>query len=274
MLQVLLFVKNLLGKIWKKGGVSLIRNLKKAALNSLDGKWGVSIGVSALYYFVPTLSASAIASFIYLIFGLFIGVIGLDVFFIYSIGGRPQVDPTALVLLILSYFFIGLICFFIYSVIQGIFNYGYSVFTLRLGKNEDAKVDDVFVGFRKNNLFKSMKLGVLQSIFLFLWSLLLIIPGIIKYFSYSMAYYILIENPDYTASEALRESKRIMKGHKFKLFVLWLSFIGWFLLTAFIGMFTFNLSFIFISPYYNTTVSHFYLDLIKKQDAREAKVSI
>ncbi|KMQ00976.1 membrane protein [Bacillus cereus] len=252
----------------------MIRNLKKAALNSLDGKWGVSIGGSALYYFVPTLSASAIASFIFLIFGLFIGVIGLDVFFIYSIGGQPQVDPTTLVLLILSYFFIGLICFFIYSVIQGIFNYGYFVFTLRLGKNEDAKVDDVFVGFRKNNLFRSMKLGVLQAIFLFLWSLLLIVPGIIKYFSYSMAYYILIENPDYTASEALRESKRIMKGHKFKLFVLWLSFIGWFLLTAFIGMFTFNLSFIFISPYYNTTVSHFYLDLIKKQDAREAKVSI
>ena len=252
----------------------MIRNLKKAALNSLDGKWGVSIGGSALYYFVPTLSASAIASFIYLILGLFIGVIGLDVFFIYSIGGQPQVDPTALVLLILSYFFIGLICFFIFFFIQGIFNYGYSVFTLRLGKNEDAKVDDVFVGFRKNNLFRSMKLGVLQAIFLFLWSLLLIVPGIIKYFSYSMAYYILIENPDYTASEALRESKRIMKGHKFKLFVLWLSFIGWFLLTAFIGMFTFNLSFIFISPYYNTTVSHFYLDLIKKQDAREAKVSI
>ena len=258
----------------EKEGASLIRNLKKAALNSLDGKWGVSIGVSALYYFVPTLSASAIASFIYLIFGLFIGVIGLDVFLIYSIGGQPQVDPTAIVLLILSYVFIGLICFLIYSVIQGIFNYGYSVFTLRLGKNEDAKVDDVFVGFRKNNLCKSMKLGVLQAIFLFLWSLLLIVPGIIKYFSYSMAYYILIENPDYTASEALRESKRIMKGQKFRLFVLWLSFIGWFLLTAFIGMFTFNLSFIFISPYYNTTVSHFYLDLIKKQDAREAKVSI
>lgn len=74
----------------------MIRNLKKAALNSLDGKWGVSIGGSALYYFVPTLSASAIASFIYLILGLFIGVIGLDVFFIYSIGGQPQVDPTAL----------------------------------------------------------------------------------------------------------------------------------------------------------------------------------
>ena len=83
----------------------MIRNLKKAALNSLDGKWGVSIGISALYYFVPTLSASAIASFIYLIFGLFIGIIGLDVFFIYSMGGQLQVDLTALVLLILSYFY-------------------------------------------------------------------------------------------------------------------------------------------------------------------------
>ena len=97
--------KILLAKIWKKEDASLIRNLKKAALNSLDGKWGVSIGISALYYFVPTLSASAIASFIYLIFGLFIGIIGLDVFFIYSMGGQLQVDLTALVLLILSYFY-------------------------------------------------------------------------------------------------------------------------------------------------------------------------
>lgn len=164
--------------------------------------------------------------------------------------------------------------FLIYSVIQGIFNYGYSVFTLHLGKQEEVKVDDVFSGFKKKNLFKSMKLGLMQAIFIFLWSLLFIVPGIIKYFSYSMSYYILVENPDYTASEALRESKRIMKGQKLKLFVLWLSFIGWFLLAAFIGMFTFNLSFIFISPYYNTTVSHFYLDLVKKQDIGEAKVSI
>ncbi|PGY17772.1 DUF975 family protein [Bacillus cereus] len=252
----------------------MTRNLKKAALNSLDGKWGVGIGVSALNYFVPTLSASAIATFMYLIVGLFIGVIGLDVIFVYSISGQPQVDPTALVLLILSYIFLGLICFLIYSSIQGIFNYGYSAFTLHLGKNEDAKVDDVFLGFKKSNLFRSIKLGLLQAIFLFLWSLLFVVPGIIKYFSYSMSYYILVENPDYTASEALRESKRIMKGQKLKLFVLWLSFIGWFLLAAFIGMFTFNLSFIFISPYYNTTVSHFYLNLIKKQDIGEAKVSI
>ncbi|EJS66677.1 hypothetical protein ICY_04882 [Bacillus cereus BAG2X1-3] len=194
--------------------------------------------------------------------------------FIYSIGGQPQVDPVALAVLILSYIGLGVVCFLIYSVIQGIFNYGYSVFTLYLGKQEEAKVDDVFSGFKKKNLIKSIKLGLMQAIFLFLWSLLFIVPGIIKYFSYSMSYYILVENPDYTASEALRESKRIMKGQKFKLFVLWLSFIGWFLLAAFIGMFTFNLSFIFISPYYNTTVSHFYLNLIKKQDIGEAKVSI
>ncbi|PGA08343.1 DUF975 family protein [Bacillus toyonensis] len=252
----------------------MTRNFKKAALNSLDGKWGVGIGVSALFYFVPTLSASAIATFMYLIFALFIGIIGPDVLFIYSIGGEPQVDPTALAVLILSYIGLGGVCFLIYSLIQGIFNYGYSVFTLHLGKKEDAKVDDVFSGFKKKNVFKSMKLGLLQTIFIFLWSLLLIVPGIIKYFSYSMSYYILVENPDYSASEALRESKRIMKGQKLKLFVLWLTFIGWFLLAAFIGMFTFNLSFIFISPYYNTTVSHFYLELIKKQDVGEAKVSI
>ncbi|SCC54995.1 Protein of unknown function [Bacillus wiedmannii] len=92
----------------------------------------------------------------------------MDVIFVYSISGQPQVDPTALVLLILSYIFLGLICFLIYSVIQGIFNYVYSVFTLHLGKTEEAKVDDIFSGFKKKNLFKSMKLGLLQAIFLFL----------------------------------------------------------------------------------------------------------
>ena len=143
----------------------MTRNFKKAALNSLDGKWGVGIGVSALFYFVPTLSASAIATFMYLIFALFIGIIGPDALFIYSIGGEPQVDPTALAVLILSYIGLGGVCFLIYSLIQGIFNYGYSVF-LHLGK-KDAKVDDVFSGFKKKNVFKSMKLGLLQAIFLF-----------------------------------------------------------------------------------------------------------
>lgn len=66
---------------------------------------GGGIGGSALNYFVPTLSASAIATFMYLIVSIFIGLIGLDVIFVYSISGQPQVDPTALVLLILSYIF-------------------------------------------------------------------------------------------------------------------------------------------------------------------------
>lgn len=77
----------------------------------------------------------------------------------------------------------------------------------------------------------------------------------------------MAEETNYTISELNSENVPM-------LFILWLSFIGWFLLAAFIGMFTFKLSFIFISPYYNTTVSHFYLNLIKKQDVGEAKVSI
>ena len=76
----------------------MTRNFKKAALNSLDGKWG-RYRVSALFYFVPTLSASAIATFMYLIFALFIGIIGPDALFIYSIGGEPQVDQQHLLYL-------------------------------------------------------------------------------------------------------------------------------------------------------------------------------
>ncbi len=103
----------------------------------------------------------------YLIFVLFIGIIGPDALFIYSIGGEPQVDPVSLAVLILSYIGLWVVCFLIYSVIQGIFNYGYSVFTLHLGKQEEVKVDDIFSGFKKKNLFKSIKLGLMQAIFLF-----------------------------------------------------------------------------------------------------------
>lgn len=77
------------------------------------------------------------------------------------------------------------------------------------------------------SLGKALWLNILIGVFTFLWSLLFYIPGIIKALSYSMANYILADNPEMTAREALRESKIIMHGHKWELFVLNLSFILW-----------------------------------------------
>ncbi|MCQ2597573.1 MAG: DUF975 family protein [Treponema sp.] len=91
--------------------------------------------------------------------------------------------------------------------------------------------------------------GLRQVIFIFLWSLLFVIPGIIKYYSYSMMFYISAEFKDISVSKVMKLSKEITKGHKMDLFVLDLSFLGWFILTAL----TFGIAGFFVVPYYNMT---------------------
>lgn len=73
---------------------------------------------------------------------------------------------------------------------------------------------------------------ILTGIFIFLWSLLLIIPGIIAAYRYRMALYLLLDNPNMSVYQCIRESKRMMVGHKAELFVLDLSFLGWYILSA------------------------------------------
>ena len=97
----------------------------------------------------------------------------------------------------------------------------------------------------------------LMGVFIFLWSLLFVIPGIIKAFSYAMTPYILEEHPELTANEAIDHSRAMMKGHKFDLFWLYLSFIGWGILcipTLGIGTF-------WLIPYMQTAQASFYEDV-------------
>ena len=115
-----------------------------------------------------------------------------------------------------------------------------------------AEVNNLFDGF--SYLGKAFVLNLLISIFTSLWSLLFVIPGIVKGISYSMAMYILAENPQMTASEALNESKRITNGYKMDLFVLSLSFIPWMLLCGI----TFGLAGLYVIPYMNLTFVNFY----------------
>lgn len=100
-------------------------------------------------------------------------------------------------------------------------------------------------------------LNIAINVFVFLWSLLLVVPGIIKSFSYSMSYYILAENPDMTAKQSLNESKRIMDGHKMDYFMLMLSFIPWIIL----GVITCGLAFLYVIPYVSTATANFYNEI-------------
>lgn len=96
--------------------------------------------------------------------------------------------------------------------------------------------------------------SLLAGIFVILQFLLLIVPGIIAAYSYSMIYLVLAEHPELSAMEAIKESKRIMKGHRFELFVLQLSFIWWYLLI----LVTFGLAAIYVSPYIAMAETNFY----------------
>lgn len=98
---------------------------------------------------------------------------------------------------------------------------------------------------------------VLMEIKILLWTLLLIVPGIIKSFAYAMAPYIAIEHPEYSASECIAESEKMMKGHKFDLFWLDLSFIGWILLS----IVTLGIGYFWLIPYMSTAQAVFYNDL-------------
>ncbi|MFJ8261118.1 DUF975 family protein [Rummeliibacillus sp. NPDC094406] len=103
----------------------------------------------------------------------------------------------------------------------------------------------------------------LQKIFVILWSLLLIIPGIIKTIAYSQTFYILRDHPEYTILEAISESRRRMNGFKWNYFLLQLSFIGWGILC----LFSLGIGFLWLVPYVSTANATFYNRVIYNQDA-------
>lgn len=136
---------------------------------------------------------------------------------------------------------------------------------LNVTYGDEVEIGTLFKSF--NYMGKCIALFLMIIFFTLLWSLLFVIPGIIKSYSYSMAFYILAENPDMTAKEALNESKEIMNGNKMNLFVLQLSFILWLLLVSV----TFGIAAIWVEPYMQLTFTNFYHN-IKRQPAQTEPV--
>jgi uncharacterized membrane protein len=126
---------------------------------------------------------------------------------------------------------------------------------LRKARGEAVKLENLFDGFKQFG--SGFLLFLLQCLFIFLWSCLFFIPGIVKSLSYSMAYFILLDNPDMGALEAITESRKMMNGYKGKLFGLYLSFFGWFLL----GTLTLGIGLLWVGPYMSLSVANFYEDI-------------
>ena len=95
---------------------------------------------------------------------------------------------------------------------------------------------------------------LLRGVYTFLWTLLLIVPGIVKSLSYAMTPFILKDNPKASYDKAIIYSMRLMQGHKMDLFVLYLSFIGWFILSCL----TLGIGFVFLVPYCQMSLARFY----------------
>lgn len=132
-----------------------------------------------------------------------------------------------------------------------------SVYRVYLGvvAGGTPKASDAFCGF--DDFWSAFKVAFLVGLFTFLWSLLFVIPGIVKCYAYSMSMYILAENKGKSALECIHESQQMTYGHKADLFVLDLSFIGWLLLAPF----TLYLLFIWLVPYMSATHTNAYNSL-------------
>ncbi|MGD9199939.1 MAG: DUF975 family protein [Chitinispirillia bacterium] len=137
-------------------------------------------------------------------------------------------------------------------IISGPLLVGLSIFFLHFIRDENTEVEQLFKGF---SLFlNSFKAYIIALIFIILWTLLLIVPGIIAALSYSMCYFIIADNPKIDGFEAIKRSKTMMEGHKLRLFYLGCRFIGWIIL----GILTLGIGFLWILPYMITSFAKFY----------------
>lgn len=140
-------------------------------------------------------------------------------------------------------------------IIGGVIQLGYTRYLLKQYNRANFEFHDLFSQF--DRFGQGFAQRFLRGLYTFLWSLLFVIPGIIASYSYAMTPFIMAENPNMTANEAITASKELMNGHKLDLFVLGLTFIGWDLL----AVLTMNLGHIALNPYKNAAYAAFYKDL-------------
>lgn len=149
-------------------------------------------------------------------------------------------------------------------IIGGPMTLGLAFFSLAIARNQEARLEQLFKGF--NNFGTSLGAYLLMIIFVLLWTILLIIPGIIAAISYAMTFFIIADNPSIGSMEAIDKSKKMMYGYKWKFFCLILRFLGW----AILCLFTLGLGFFILKPYMEISFAKFYDDIKGSQEAEEA----
>ncbi len=140
-------------------------------------------------------------------------------------------------------------------VVSGPFALGLAKVALAFSRGDEPKVELLFSGFE--NFVNAFLAYLLTTIFTVLWMLLLIVPGIIAAMSYSMTFFIIAEDPNISASDAIKQSQKMMDGYKMKYFRLCLRFMGW----ALLCILTLGIGFLWLIPYMQVTSAKFYEDI-------------
>lgn len=198
-----------------------ITNYKNRALSALENKWGNFVAITFVY-------------------GLIIGIT--------QVLSGDKDSPAILHL-------IGLVLFILALPLT----WGYQTLFLGAVRGGEATAKDMFEGYNKELFSRVLTTTLLYYVYVFLWSMLLLIPGCIKAYSYAMTPFILKDNPEMKNNAAIEESMRMMDGHKLELFLLDLSFIGW----AILSILTCGIGFLWLAPYMNMARVNFYEDLKK-----------
>jgi uncharacterized membrane protein len=140
-------------------------------------------------------------------------------------------------------------------IIGGPLALGAAIFSLSISRGKEARLEEIFLGF--NNFGTALITYLLLLLYIFLWTLLLIVPGIIAALGYSLTFYILADDPNIKPQDALKKSKSMMDGYKEKLFYLSLRF----LLLAILCILTLGIGFLWLIPYVHVTMAKFYDDV-------------
>jgi uncharacterized membrane protein len=140
-------------------------------------------------------------------------------------------------------------------ILGGPFALGAAIFSLSISRGKEPMLEQIFQGFNRfSNAFVAYLLIV---VYVLLWTLLLIVPGIIAALGYSMTFYIMTDDPLIKPQDALKKSKTMMNGHKLKLFYLFLRF----LLLGLLCILTLGIGFLWLIPYIHVTMAKFYDDI-------------
>lgn len=190
--------------------------LKRNAKDQLRGKWGLAIAALIIFTIIPSI--------------------------IISIGSVAESQAIMAIGAIIA------------VIIMGPLMYGLCAFILNMVRGNNAQISDIFAGFNGKVFVKAFIIMLLSGIATSIGFCILIVPGIILSLMFSQSFFILVDNNDMSAIDCMKASCQIMNGNKMYLFVLMLSFIGWYI----VGSITCGIGFLWIYPYYNITLGNFY----------------